>query len=430
MNDSFVHPFRDALPYIGQHRGRTVVINLPGDAFKDRHLHNLAQDISLLHNLGLRIVICFGMSPQLPEIIAESGGQLEYHQGYPLADEAALRHAISLNGYFRSRLEAMLTRKGMASELSVSSGNFVTAMPVGVRNGQDHCFGGEVRKVRVEPIQQLLDNQHLVLLPSIAASPTGELFLLDSHQLACKTAVALKADKLIQLSTQDLVKDQQGKPISWMDLQMAEQFCQQLTDQDPLLYQMKYALDACSNGVSRSHLLNFNHDGVLLQELYTRDGAGCMIYGDRYEQLRQATIEDVGGLLDLIAPLEQEGILVRRSREVMETEVDRFQVIDRDGLLIGCAALHPLSDGFGELACLAVHNDYRGGHRGEQLLMRIEQKAHSLGINQLIVLTTRTTHWFVEQGFVERPVSDLPGDRQQLYNLQRKSKILIKTLQG
>ena len=147
-----------------------------------------------------------------------------------------------------------------------------------------------------------------------------------------------------------------------------------------------------------------------------------------YDQLRPANIDDVAGILDLLKPLEDEGVLVRRSRELLETEIERFCVIDRDGFITACAALYPYSEDKAELACVAVHPSYRGSDRGQRLLQQVEEKALGKNIKQLFVLTTRTAHWFLENGFIPGKISDLPQEKQKLYNYQRSSKVFFKAL--
>ncbi len=189
------------------------------------------------------------------------------------------------------------------------------------------------------------------------------------------------------------------------------------------------AAQACRGGVKRSHIVSYMEDGSLLTELFTRDGGGTLVDQEQFESLREATIEDVGGLIELITPLEDQGILVRRSREVLEREIGQFSIVERDGLIIACAALYPIADSdAGELACLAVNPEYRHGGRGDELLERIEERARALGLKTLYVLTTRTAHWFQERGFEPSAVERLPAARASLYNYQRNSKIFEKAL--
>jgi amino-acid N-acetyltransferase len=192
---------------------------------------------------------------------------------------------------------------------------------------------------------------------------------------------------------------------------------------------LPHALEACRGGVRRVHLINRHLDGALLLELFTREGVGTMVVRHSLDHLRDATIDDVGGVLALISPLEDEGTLVKRGRELLEIEIDRFSVVDHDGMIVGCAALYPYPDAkAAELACLAVHPDYRDAGHGADLLNVIEGKAQARGIERLFVLTTRAAHWFIERGFSEANVDALPADKRALYNWQRRSKVLIKTL--
>ena len=186
---------------------------------------------------------------------------------------------------------------------------------------------------------------------------------------------------------------------------------------------------ACRGGVKRVHLISRHVDGALLLELFTHSGIGTMVTQDPLEHLRAATIDDVASILSLIEPLEAEGTLVKRSRELLEREIDRFLLLEHDGFIVGCAALYPFkTDKAGELACLAVHPDHRNGGAGERLIQAVEAQARKARMKRLFVLTTRTAHWFVEQGFVEASVEELPEQRQQFYNYQRRSKVLIKAL--
>jgi amino-acid N-acetyltransferase len=167
----------------------------------------------------------------------------------------------------------------------------------------------------------------------------------------------------------------------------------------------------------------------MVQELFSREGIGTQIVMESAEQIRRATINDIGGILELIRPLEQQGILVRRSREQLEMEIDKFTIIERDNLTIACAALYPFpEEQVGEMACVAVHPDYRSSARGEMLLERIAQQARQMGLKKLFVLTTRSIHWFQERGFTPAEVEVLPRKKKALYNYHRRSKILVTDL--
>jgi amino-acid N-acetyltransferase len=241
--------------------------------------------------------------------------------------------------------------------------------------------------------------------------------------VAVAVAGALGADKLI-LFEDSLVRDAAGSEQRDLPLRLALM----LAAENPSRA-LGAAIQACQAGVERSHVLDWKRDGALLSELFTRDGIGTMINRDSYESIRVAGIEDVGGILELIEPLERDGTLVRRSRERLETEIDCFSVVERDGAIIACAALYAdQPNRCGELACVATEPDYRRSGRANRLLDHIEARARAAGIERLYVLTTRTAHWFVERGFAAASLSDLPGRRREMYNFQRNSQVFIKAI--
>ncbi|MEE4376162.1 MAG: amino-acid N-acetyltransferase, partial [Candidatus Competibacteraceae bacterium] len=355
--------------------------------------------------------------------------------GLRITDGPALDSVKQAVGQVRIRVEASLSM-GLAdspmhgARIRVVSGNFVTARPLGIRNGVDYCFTGEVRRIDVHSIRTSLDSGAIVLLSPLGYSPTGEIFNVNAEEVAMATASALRADKWLLLGEDGELRDtarQQLRQLNPSDVERLLAAEHAFTDDQVRL--LSHALDACRAGVRRIHLLSGAVDGGLLLELFTRDGIGTLITADIYEGMRSATIDDVGGILALIRPLEAEGALVRRSRELLEMEIERFAVLERDGTIIGCAALYPFAkERAGELACVAVHDDYRNGGRAEALLEFVERSARQQRLERLFVLTTRTAHWFRERGFEPAEVDDLPVQKQTLYNLQRRSKVFVKTL--
>jgi amino-acid N-acetyltransferase len=339
-------------------------------------------------------------------------------------------------------IEARLST-GLAStpmggaRLKVAGGNWVTARPVGVRNGVDHLLTGTVRRVDIDSIRQALDQDRLALLSPVGYSPTGEIFNLRAGDIAQAVAAGLGADKLILVleSDPDLWQfAEETGDAGQLLLSEAERLlatspeAQQLSEDDRSSVQT--ALAAGRGGVKRVHLIGAGVDGALLRELYTRDGCGLMFYANEdYESTREATVEDVGGILALIKPLEDAGVLVARSREQLELDVEHFSVMVRDGMVIACAALLEFPEAeAAEFACVAVHPDYQRAGRAATLLKRAETAARKRGIKRLFALTTHTPHWFIEHGFTQCGLEDLPMRRQSLYNLQRNSLVLVKAL--
>ncbi len=440
-NRQYIDFFRHSSPYINAHRGKTFVLMLGGEALASDNFNNIVHDIALLSSLGVRLVLVHGSRPQIDRRLQASGVETRLHHHLRITDTEALtcvKEAVgSLRTDFEARLSMGLANSPMhGARLSVCGGNFVMGKPLGVIDGVDYCHTGEVRRVDAEGIQRQLDGGSIVLLSNLGYSPTGEVFNLSVEDVAAKVAIAVGADKLICFCASTGVVNQQGERHSELLLKAAErllhQYLESLDDSTSphteLARQLTAMTQACSGGVERAHLLSYQQDGALLLELFTREGAGTLVTQDGYEQVRQAGIDDVGGILELIQPLEAAGVLVRRSRERLETEIDRFMVVDRDSAIIACASLYSFADGSGELACMAVAPEYRGSNRGDQLLKAMEQSAREQGLNKLFLLTTRTAHWFIERGFAPVDLQTLPVEKQSLYNFQRNSKVFAKVL--
>lgn len=431
----FVTWLRSASPYIHAHRDRTFVISLGGEALLDVTLPSLVHDLALLHGLGIRLVLIHGARPQIDIRLRQRGATLQYVHGLRITDAIALACVKEAAGIVRVELEALfsmgLINSPMAGvRIRIASGNFITARPLGIRNGIDYQHTGLVRRIDTEGIKKSLDAGAIVLISPLGYSPTGEVFNLSAQELAAACAIALNADKLIDLVEEPLPQDTQGRHFNILTPPQVAQMLSDTNLSETLALHLRAGLNACQHGVQRVHLLNRHLDGVLLQELFTRDGVGILLTAGIYDTTRTARIEDVGGILELLQPLEQQGVLVRRSREVLETEIDHFTVMERDGTVIACAALYPYPlERMAELACLAVHPEYRRDRRGVQLLQAIEQQALKLNIQRLFVLTTQTAHWFLEQGFTDTSIENLPMQRQTLYNYKRNSKVFIKKLQ-
>jgi amino-acid N-acetyltransferase len=431
----FVHWFRAAAPYIHGFRGKTFVIAFGGELVADGDFVQLAHDVNLLNSLGVRLVLVHGVRPQVEARLTENGTAIRYVGGLRVTDDAALACVKEAAGTVRVEIEALLSL-GIANtpmagaDIRVASGNFVTAQPLGVRDGVDLLHTGEVRKIDAAAIRRRLDQHDIVLLSPIGYSPTGEIFNLSLEDVAMQAAVELAADKLIFLMEPEGVPGKGKTILNALTVNEARQVLVKTRKlPEDVTYYLPCAIAACTQGVKRAHLISRHRDGALLSELFTRDGVGTLVTPAPLETLRPATIDDVGGILGLIEPLEREGILVRRSRELLEMEVERFLVLESDGVVAGCAALYPFpEEQAAELACLAVARDFRGRGFGDLLLAEAEKHGKRAGFKRLFVLTTRTEHWFEERGFVDSSPDRLPQRKQALYNYKRRSKVLEKTI--
>lgn len=434
-NAAFVGWFRHSSPYINAHRGRTFVIAFGGEAVADAGFAHFIHDVALLNALGVRVVLVHGARPQIEARLRERGIKMRYANGLRVTDVAALACVKEAAGSVRVEVEALLSM-GLANSpmagarIRVASGNFITARPLGVRDGVDHEHTGEVRRVDVQGIEQALADAAVVLVSPLGYSPSGEVFNLSAEDVATVVAAELHADKLLYMVEGAGVLDTKKRLVRQLKPAEAQKMlAAKGTPTTDIKRLISGAVQACRKGVRRVHLISRHTDGALLLELFTRDGIGTLISADAYENTRPATIDDVGGILELISPLEGDGVLVRRSRERLETEIGYFAVMERDNAIIACAALYPyIKEGCGELACLVVHPDYQDSGRGEALLAHMEHGAKQQKIKRLLVLTTRTAHWFVERGFMAADIKALPVARQQLYNYQRNSKVLVKKI--
>ncbi|MCO8067865.1 amino-acid N-acetyltransferase [Acinetobacter schindleri] len=436
----YVHWFRHSAPYINAHRNKTFVIMFDGEAVLHDNFQHIIHDIALLHSLGIHLILVHGARPQINLNLATSQISTPFHRQRRITTRESLSCVMNAVGSIRLQIEALLSM-GLANSpmygarIDVVSGNFVTAKPYGIRDGIDFQLTGEVRTVDTNAIQRHLDSHNIVVLGPTGYSTTGEVFNLLAEEVATKTAIRLKADKLIFLGKQHGLLNTEGQLQREVQPSQLDAYMMQDAQDLPseLSLQLRAAQEASMNGVNRVHLISYAHDGALLEELFTRDGSGTLITDAHYEDVRMATIQDVGGLINLLRPLEEEGILVYRSRERLENEIEQFAVIERDGMILACAALYPIPTTGNELrsaeiACVAVDPSYRKSNRGSQILNYLEDKARSMGIQQLFILTTRTAHWFLEQGFEQSSVDDLPDARQALYNYQRNSLVCKKSL--
>jgi amino-acid N-acetyltransferase len=438
---TFVPWFRSVAPYIHAYRGETFVVAMAGEGIAAGRLSAFVQDLAILHAMGIKLALVHGFRPQVSEQLKAKGHPELFSHGQRITDEVALDCAQEAAGQLRFEIEAALSQglpnTPMANAtVRVVSGNFLTARPVGIVDGVDFKHSGVVRKVDGVAIRRAIDTGAVVLLSPFGFSPTGEAFNLQMEDVASSTAIALQADKLIFLTELPGVRERLDDPDSPIDTELALADAERLlaalpAPQSPtdVAFYLRHCVKACREGVERSHILPFGVDGALLQEVYTHDGIGTMVVDEKLESLREATSDDVGGILQLIEPFERDGTLVRRERTEIERDVANYSVIEHDGVIFGCAALYPYPEQrTAEMAALTVSPLSQGQGDGERILKRIEQRAKAMGLESIFVLTTRTMHWFLKRGFVQAEPEWLPEARKRKYNWDRRSLVLVKHL--
>ena len=438
---TFVPWFRSVAPYIHAYRGKTFVVAIAGELIAAGKLNLFVQDMAILHAMGIKLVLVHGFRPQVNEQLRAKGHESKFSHGRRITDAVALDCAQEAAGQLRFEIEAAfsqgLPNTPMANAtVRVVSGNFLTARPVGIVDGVDFQQSGLVRKVDAVAMHRAIDIGAVVLLSPFGFSPTGEAFNLSMEDVATSAAIALQADKLMFLTEVAGIRENQNDPESPIDTELALAEAERLlaslphpTQPTDTAFYLQHCVRACRGGVERSHILPFATDGALLMEVYTHDGIGTMVVDEKLESLREATVDDIGGILQLIEPFEQDGTLVKRDRTEIERDIDHYSVIEHDGVIFGCAALYPYPESHtGEMAALTVSTNVQGQGDGERILKRVEQRARAMGLQSIFVLTTRTMHWFIKRGFVQADPDTLPEARRRLYNWDRRSQVLVKKL--
>ncbi len=444
FNFTFVPWFRSVAPYIHKFRNQTFVLGVCGEAIAAGKLPNLAQDLALIQSMGVKIVLVHGFRPQVNDQLKAKGHTPRYAKGIRITDEVALDCAQEAAGQLRYEIEAAfsqgLPNTPMAgATVRVISGNFLTARPVGIVDGVDFQHSGVVRKIDTSGITHSLAMGALVLMSPFGFSPTGEAFNLTMEEVATSVATALQADKLIfvtevpGIATNVHLPVGEDNPIDTeLPLEAAEKLLAELPMADKptdTAFYLQHCIKACKGGVERSHIIPFSVDGSILLEVYVHDGIGTMVVDEKLESLREADVDDVGGILQLIEPFEKDGTLVKRSRTEIERDVGLYTVIEHDGVIFACAALYTYPEArTAEMAALTVSPDVQGQGDGERVLKRIEQRAKLAGLESIFVLTTRTMHWFIKRGFVQVDPDWLPEARKRKYNWDRKSQVLVKNI--
>lgn len=421
--------FRGSTPYISMHRNRTFVVALDGAAFAHSNFVNVVHDLALVHVLGARLVLVHGAREQLDAALPNA----RFHAGRRITTPDDMPTLLGVVGQLRSQLEALLstglpTSPLRETDIAVVSGNFVTARPVGVLDGVDHELTGRTRKVHGRRIRAALDAGAMVLLSPLGYSSSGQVFNLAADELAADVALSLGADKLLTFTQTGALTDASGERLSVLTpSELTDWMAANDGAEDAHL---KAALRACRGGVRSCQLVSYERDGALLSELFTAAGDGTQITESHHELVRSASSDDVASIVEMIRPLEELGVLVRRSRDRLEQEIEQFLVADLDRNVVGCCAVYPFGDA-AELACVAVHPAYRDAEHpsiGHALLAAAEARARSVGAKRLFALTTQTRDWFLDHGFEDANPGDLPAPKQALYNYQRNARVMMKRL--
>lgn len=439
VEQAFVDTFRMSSPYINAHQGLVFVIHIPGALVQEDLFGSVMQDIALMSVVGIKLVLVLGPQTQVDTRLAQEGISSHFIDAIRVTDAHTLQVVKECAGSMRFEVESSLSRGVInmpsMSRIDVVSGTFFSAQPVGIIDGEDFGYTGKVRRVDVEAIKSRLNQGDILILPNLGTSPSGQIFNCQSQEVASEVAGQLQAEKLIFMGNGETVFDNRSNhTIPNLTMKSAARFLRLRSNELPKNFRLslRCSVNALEKGVRRAHVLNRFLDGVLLMEVFHRDGVGLMVSRDLYEGFRRARLTDLNGLEEIITPLEEQGILKKRPRTTLERDIDQFVVIERDGMIIACMSLSPMKDDptWAELGCLAVHRDYRKMGKGDAMLGFTERMAYDMGVRSLVILSTQSFDWFQERGFEEVLVEDLPKSRQENYDRHRNSKIFHKLLKG
>jgi len=429
-----VPALREALGYISRYRGETFVIKLESGLLEDSIFPSLARDVALLHSMGVRIVVVPGSRRQIDRVLKAYGVKTQIVEETRITSEESLP-LVNLAAFdVCNRLMTAFAESG----LNALIGNWVKARAVGVRDGVDYQHTGLVQGLRTDTLRELLEREFIPILPNIGWSNSGKPYNISSTQLAMEVAAQLGAAKLFFLcdekpvSAEGLelppeVEVREDGLLSRLSLSQVQELLEKNPEslRQPQRDYFRRSLDACRRGVHRAHIVDGNLEGALLREVFSRDGLGTMIYVSEHENIRRARSEDVADMLRIMEPYVAKGILVPRSVAFVQERIEDYVVYDVDGFVQGCAALHPWSGNSAEIAAVAVAEGTRRSGVGRRLVQFLMGRARQNAIANLFLLTTQTSDWFAELGFVRGTVSDLPTEKREGYNEKRGSQVFV-----
>jgi len=434
-----VELIRQVFEYIHRFQGRTLVIKIDGSIMEQPSLPLLVKDLVLLYRQGIRIVLVPGATQRIDEILTRYGVKWESVAGVRVSTPEAIPFIKMAAFDVSNRLMTQLAANGVDGVI----GNWVKARSLGVRKGVDYQNTGVVEKIDSDIVRKLLAEGLIPIFPNIGWNAAGTPYNINSNELAAALSRSLAAEKLFFISDHRGViggkyRLPPGSPLSeeglvtHLSVAEAQKLLEMNPAGDPMLDLVGLACQACQEGVSRVHIVNGEIEGVVLKEIFSSVGCGTMVYANEHENVRAMRRSDIPEVLRLMRPFIEKEVLVERREEDLAARLGDFVVYEVDGLIHACGALHPSAEDprRAEVAAVAVDETYAGFGVGRRIVSYLIERARGLGLRQLYVLTTQTADWFVQFGFREGGVGDLPEDRRRHYNRQRNSRVLLLELQG
>jgi len=456
----FVDIFRGSAAYIASHRDSTMVFHIPAELLEWEGFGGLVDDLALAWLLGIKLVIVVGCRSLVDRQLEALGIAAKVSDGRRVTDRDTLEVVKMQAGYARFEVERMLARalshgcsrndaSGCVFEkANVVSGNFYTAQPVGVLDGTDFEYSGILRRVDTDKVHQAHSNSDVVLLTNLGVSPSGEHFNMISESLAADVAGSIQASKIFYFTSEDIVlRDSTDRAVPSLQLSEAREMLRHRQyaleqhrfrsghgqDLAPIeretVEKIGWSVAALEKGVPRAHLV-CPRDGSLLQELYTRDGAGLLIGRDLYEDFRPADAADVPEIYGLMRPLCDAGVLGRRTRGMIERDIGSYHVYTRDEEILTVGQLHFMEGDSAEICCIAQSQECTDPRKRNAMLGYLERLCVNNGADTIFVLSTQTMQWFREKGFYPAGIDALPPSRRRVYDYSRNSKIYVKGIDG
>ena len=435
---SFIQNFRLSAKYINLFNQNIFVIALSGYVFNEDQFEKIAQDINILHSLKIKVILVYGARPQVESILVKNKIPVRLVKNMRVTSSAALKHVIEVNGAIRNKIEATLsTIKSVSEGMRLSSGNFLTAMPVGIIDGIDMESTGKIRGVDVEAIKNKLNHHEIVIVSPIGYSPLGKIFNLSYEQTAAYVAAAVNADKLIYYVDANGILNERGELIPELTSEKAHKLISHIEEKPSpesaqnLSYDdfniLKSSVFAIKNKIKKVHLINRHIDGSLIEELFTEKGSGTILTEFALENFRKSTEGDLKDIYRILFPLEKRKILIERDLTQIKGMINQFYVLEHDKKFVGCVSLNSFKESL-ELASFSIEPKYQRLGFGKKLLKFCELEAKKLKYDEIFILTTQSEHWFAENGFKEKSKELMPTFKKKNYQSERNSKYLTKKL--
>ena len=431
-----IEVIREVFAYINRFKGKTFVIKIDNDIIDYEYFPVLLKDISILHQSGIRIIIVPGARNRIDEVLTQYNIKSSFHNGIRITDSNMISF-VKMAAFDVSN-KVMTGLSG--NNVNALVGNWVRAKTLGIVDGIDLMNSGVVEKIQKEPLVKVMENAFIPIFPCIGWNSSGKSYNISSDELAVSISVLIGAEKLFFITSDSVLGSDtyiipenssivhEGR-ISRMNIDTVDEFLELNTDKKTELEKVERAMDAARRGVRRVHILNGKSKGVLLEEIFSNLGVGTMIHGNEFERIRKMVPSDIPGVLRIMEPFVKDGTLLIRDKQTLLDQIDNFVIYETDGVIHGCAALTLYPDSIGEISAVAVDQKYIKLGIGSKLLNYLIKRALENKLLRIFLLTTRTSDWFENIGFIQGAYSDLPKEKQENYNYDRNSNILIYNLE-